>query len=560
MVRRVVFGNKYLYYSGVLIVSFMAFTVSFISNSLFYLLPVFVLLLPMMKRESNTILLSAYLLIALSVFYTSLCIYLIPLLFLLAPIVVKSFGNYFLSKHELALSGFGSLSLSVTTPMKFLIVSSLVALLNYHVGLSISVFVLSLLSYSLYRYLGLLRVSLTSVEYPDKIYLGSSGEIRISVSSRSRVLLSVSYGVSSEVFWVENNAVLRVSVEGNVIGRKELMLRIVVYDDSICVRRVLAELPVVIHVVPSYERLLEYSRKNILARIDVKQVLEPVEAKAYFIGGEEGVIEVSGPGELVSLLAGLPLYVRSLLRGLLGSYFERVTYRETMGRRGRGGMGKERAVLGEYYGTRIFVPGDKLRAVHWKKTVSRRRLYVKEYISGSSSDLLGVSGRRGPVIILDLGVRGSVEFDRVVKEFLRLLVFSSTRNPFVEASLVVVAGSFAVFLRGKLVDVLNAFTNVLLKSSPKLVYEYESFSTNTPVDIVDDMIRFMNESSLISLVSYPCINYSRRIMRLLVENNVLPGRNVAIIHGSPTALKNAFLRYFLENSGYSVEVMGVVNE
>ncbi|MCD6195870.1 MAG: DUF58 domain-containing protein [Staphylothermus sp.] len=550
-----------LYYYGVVIVSLMALVIVSSFSSILYLLPLFIIVLPILMRGEGSLLLSIYVLIVLSLFYSSLNTYLVLLLFVLAPIIIKLAGNYCLTKSQVALGGFGSLSLSTIMVLKFLVVSSLAALLNYHIVLSISVFTVSVLLYALFRYIGLLRVSLNNVEYPNRIYYGEEKEIRISVSSGKRVLLSISSGDMNRVYWVEGEAVLGIDISSNVLGRKEFMLRMIVYDDTLCVRRVLAEIPVVIYVVPSYEKLLEYSRKNILARIDVRRVLEPVEARAYFLGGEEGVIKVSGSGELASLLAGLPLYIRYLLRGLLRSYFEGITYEKPMGRMGRGGLGGGgKTDIGEYYGTRIFVPGDKLRDIHWKKTVSRKMLYVKEYVSGSSSDLLGVFDGRGPVIILDLGVRGFVEFDKLVKEFLRLLVVSSTKSPFAETSIVVVVGCLAVFLHGKLVDVLNAFTNALIRSSPKIIYEYEAVSSTISMSIVSDMIKYMNESSLVRLISHPCITYSRRIIRLLIENNVLPSRNIAIIHGSPSVLKNAFLKYFLENSGYNVEVMGVVNE
>ncbi len=549
--------DKRQYLLGVLIVLLMALIDLFTGLNIVFIIPVLVLLLPIIFNWRKDILVfSVYTLIALSIFYSSICVYSIFLLFPLILVVVKMIKDFLISGNVPYTSS-GSLGPVSLFLLKVLIVFSLVTLLNYRVGLSISFAAFSLLLLSLYRYIGLLKIDVGKVYYPEKIYLGENALISIDVESSQRVLMELEFMGKTSFHWVHGRGLLTLTLDSESLGRRDFILRIYVYDPDLCARRIIGEYQIIYYVVPSYEKIVEYSKSKVLSRIDIKRIIQPANVKIYVLkSGEEGFLEAPEISELDSLFAEYPSLVRVFLKGLIMRVLTgQLT--EGSGIGGSYGFSTGRGVFGEYYGTRYFSPGDRLRDVHWKKSISKKRLVVKEFARGSADRVLSTTCRQGPVIVLDLVVNGVKEFDRLMREFMRLLLFSSTRNPLGVIDVVVVAGDVSVVFSGKTVDVLNLFASELPRLMPRLVYEYKSFSETLSKSIIEEMIKYSNELYLVKIITSVNTEYARNFIKLLIENNILPERNIVILHSSSSALRNGFLAYYLEKNGYKIGVLGV---
>ena len=75
---------------------------------------------------------------------------------------------------------------------------------------------------------------------------------------------------------------------------------------------------------------------------------------------------------------------------------------------------------GEYYGVRAYVPGDETSSIHWKKSVSKQTLIVKDY-------------RRKPfetlIVLCDLTSKTFNELDDLVYTLLSTLIYETLRDP-----------------------------------------------------------------------------------------------------------------------------------
>ncbi|MFN3384831.1 MAG: DUF58 domain-containing protein, partial [Archaeoglobaceae archaeon] len=84
-----------------------------------------------------------------------------------------------------------------------------------------------------------------------------------------------------------------------------------------------------------------------------------------------------------------------------------------LGMIGEGKPSKEAGIGLEYFGSREYVPGDDLRAIDWKATARRQKIFVKEFHKEAG---------RGAIFVYDLRSPGEVCADEVAKAFLSSLI------------------------------------------------------------------------------------------------------------------------------------------
>lgn len=540
-----------MYFPILFMVGVMSLATLFTEGLFILILPVIVLLLPLLvrKERSGLCYVSVYLATALAVFYSSINIYVLSLLVLYAFVLVKTYKPLEMLANR-RFSSIGVVGPSAVLLLKLVLIFSLAVLINYRIILSIGILTLVILVYTMFKYVDLHNVSISMIEYPKKIYMGDDLEIRIRINSPRETWTQLSYLNKARWLKASGEHVLRLRISPSTLGRHQFILRIYVYDSELFARRLVLEKPIVFYVVPSFTRPLEYARSKILGRVEVKEILEPVETKIYILGKKEaGLVKAVGGESLETVLGSLPYLIRSILKGFITRTLE---FASLPGNEWGGESGARKAVLGDYHGVRWYLPGDRLKDIHWKKTISRRILVIKEYTSSGVEKVASLTGRYGPVIVVDLLASSLRELDNVLRQFMRFLVVSSMKTPFAKIAVFLVAGDIMVLMQEKVVNVLNRVSEELPRIMPRIIYDYESFGRSLPSRIVKELLTTRERSLLIRLITEPNIVYARKFMELLVQNNILPPRNIVIIHGSVSSAKYSFLKHYLEENGYRV--------
>lgn len=551
MARRQDYGDKYLYFPMLFIVGAMSLVASFTEGLFILMSPVIILSLLLLVRRERTELyrVSVHLVTALAVFYSSINIYVLPLMSLYAIVLVKTCkpSRMFTDKH---FSSGGVMGPSTVLLLKLLLVFSLAVLINYRIILSISVLALVILVYAMYKYIGLHEVSVSMIEYPRRICMGDDLEVRVGIASPREIWAQLSYLDKIQLQKVCGEHALRFRLDKPILGRHQFILRIYAYDNELYARRLILEKPIVFYVVPSFTRSLEYARSKILGRPDVKEVLEPVETKIYIFREKEAKLAKAIGGEnLEAVLGSLPYFIRAIVKGLITRVIESASL---PGGENSGESGIKKTVPGEYHSVRHYMPGDKLKDIHWKKTVSRRILIVKEFTSGGTERIASLTDRCGPVVIVDLLALNLWELDNILRQFIRFLVVSSMKTPYAKITVLLVAGDTVILLQGKVIDVLYKVSGEMYRIMPRITYDYESFGRPLPSRTVEELLAHREHFLLIRLITEPNIVYARWFMELLVENNILPPRNLVLIHGSVSSTKYSFLKHYLEENNYRV--------
>ncbi len=205
---------------------------------------------------------------------------------------------------------------------------------------------------------------------------------------------------------------------------------------------------------------------------------------------------------------------------------------------------------GEYYGTRFYVPGDDVTCIHWKKSVGKRRLIVKEYRRAGGERL---------IVLADLTAVSYEELDELVYKLLSSIIAETLRNPYLPIGLAVYVGKETVLFKPPL-------------PSRTILAEIVGFFMKEFAET------YGGEKSVIEEVpkKFLYLAYSKRLKGLLVEmevealRNLLkenPGYNaflklsgylrpparILLIYGEHVG-KHCYplLEYYAENTGYTV--------
>ena len=207
-----------------------------------------------------------------------------------------------------------------------------------------------------------------------------------------------------------------------------------------------------------------------------------------------------------------------------------------------GGLeGMRPAPRGEYWGVRLYVPGDSLRDIHWKKSVSRGSLHVKEYRGGESG---GSAGGRAALIV-DLISSSPRELDRLALTVYAAILGFTGRGE-VTLYLRLPEGS-EYLVRGRTVEILGLWQDLLRSGALYTPYNYESPGEPVALDQVDPEAPGPAKALLASLE-----HWASHLIAALREAGLGRGAPVTVIHGRPTATLYAYLRRRFEAEKYRV--------
>ncbi len=297
-----------------------------------------------------------------------------------------------------------------------------------------------------------------------------------------------------------------------------------------------------VEVIPTIEYLILKSREVL------KEGLEyPVEIRSS--------VDIRSRTSGLTPSRSITGFLRLKLLEVLGKHFD-LFYKGSFGEPHRGHVwvvvdriGKHgvRSRFGEYRGARYYVPGDDLKSIHWKKTVSKQALVVKEVESPPTSLYIPFSSSRIQVVVLDPCASSFRELDKLLYTVLVHVINSIDR----EFILLIVLDNDFVLIRGKGVDVLKVLFE-LFEKIPRLVrYEYDSLGTIIPYNVINKLL-VSKKYKLLKVMTYANMYWAKRFIGFLMDNRIVPKARVIVVHGASTSTRWSYTKFVLEETGYIV--------
>lgn len=200
---------------------------------------------------------------------------------------------------------------------------------------------------------------------------------------------------------------------------------------------------------------------------------------------------------------------------------------------------------GEYSGVREYQPGDRLKLIHWKKSLSLGRLVVKEYTTTPQK-----GGGTGGIqlVVADWTATNSADLDNLI--YFTLLAI--LRSPPTSRYLVIIltpAGDMYL-LKGKTIDVLDALNKLIMTEVSSLSINYK-----VPREISDYKYYIQTTGDKARLL----VEYYEKVARWIYQTIREQGNggvdSIMIVHASPTSLKYAVVSDYLRRSGYYTTVI-----
>ena len=352
------------------------------------------------------------------------------------------------------------------------------------------------------RELSKVNVSLNS--YTLRVFKGDENNYEIIVSNRSKKSVNIyleqptcenikaTLSRKFKVLSRGENLKISLKIYGKLIGESVLTLKIILTDNNFLAKKTIVLKPKVT-VIPQY-RLALKAAIILLSRL--VQLQRTVQLTEYAI------------------------------KGLMGH-----------------------ARRGEYYGVRTYVPGDEISLIHWKKSVSKQSLIVKDY----RKEPLGVL-----IVLCDLTSKTFSELDDIVYTLLSTLICETLRDPTQTAYL-------AIY------DKEKTYLSVVGENISKALFKTVRCLQKTPLKTMKEAVKaHLDKPSLNILRNNAAKNIPLTIAEIsslkekLLENNgyiflnkivsmVKPPANIMLIHGNVLEKHTySLVEYNVKTIGYNI--------
>lgn len=486
-----------------------------------------------------------YLSMALAIYYSSIA-QLTSLLIPAYAVLLLRFVGGLPHRASPASTVLGPSSASVLRAAPLFLFASLA---NYRVVVSVAILTASTLALALINYALLSRFKVIEVSYDREAVLGKHLAIRVTVASPRGSIALVSLGESVKSSYVAGTASIMLKLRTTSVGRFTRTLKVIAYDPWLVSGRSVAEVLITFTVIPSHSVIAKRIRKA--SSVLPSSLTEPMETSAFIIGHGERAKKLSRPTDIHAILRAYPRILRAAARSLIAKTLT------GGGSSGTAEGGHRKGVFGEYYGVRSFAPGDSPRVIHWKKSVSLRRLVVKEFVTGEAPPTPSVrAGRFASIIVADLTSSSVKELDNLVTKLLYTLQQAAETAGTAQSLLIMLIGATALTLKGPIRDVLKRVADAFAEILPETMHEYITISGSVDESWAESLIAARGCCGLVNAVVASSLTYAKGVIDIIVRHGLPPPKTVAIIHGRPTSVRNAILSYRLKSLGYKVMKLG----
>ena len=532
--RFTLLANLYLVAIGIYLVIY--------GNALFPIIPSLITLLiyVFIRRFSPLFILAS------SIFYytyTHQLLIFIPLAIIL-PYVFAKKGDY---SGSLTLF-LGPTILKITKYVMSLLIFTLI---DINVLTPISIILITALIYSTTYFTSLSRIRVEIFESPNKVPLGGESVIQFGVKSPSPTYVVLERGDGyRKVYRVSNSSIVNIDIPASHIGPQVITINVGVIDKWSFSRRLVKSLTLRYLVIPITSRIIEILRRKVFSREEILRLISEVEISLIEFGEEKipiaGRVDVRRKvRELIQRAGGLHTFL-----GFIYRFMEALETQVSKGLgRGREGVYR-RSRTGEYIGSRDYVAGDRLKDIHWKKSISKSSLIVKEFGVSGIWEFPSKLRTLEPIVIIDLFATNPRELDRLVFKLLSIYLSIVRRSPIIKSVLIIVTPNFLLAIKGKSVDILYNLYKSLEKSLPYILFSYESISEPLKPEIVEKLLSTEYRPRPLATLIYSSKLFTNTISKLLVSNNVVPPKPFTAIHSKSLSFRYSILRHELSNMGY----------
>ena len=527
--------------------------VSLSMGNMFLLIPLSILFIPIIYSKLWRFLPS--MILSLGIFYvlslwSSFPLY-VPLAFLLPftfsekPRIEGSMTTFIgpstilLIKHVIALLILTLIDVRILVPIATTLISCLILSIAYFIILS--------------------RVRIEPLNIPEKAILGrpAYAEFMVVTDKPLYIVLERSDG-SKKIYWRGTAGVVDIDIPTDHVGVHLISISIGAFDKWGFSRRLLKTITLNYVVVPITSRLIGLLRKRVFSREEIKRLIAEVEVSLMEISSETGIPVSKGVTAssreairvAIELLRKSRTGVLASAGGLLYRFLEILEEQLSKGVGTAGGHVRH-GRLGEYLGARYYIPGDRPRDIHWKKSLSKHSLVVKEYgVSEGREPFTARSSVLEPIVILDLFATSNIELDHMMYNLLNIYLNTVRREPSTRSYFILVTREFILVVKGKSIDILYNLYKTLERSLPRILYSYESISKYLEKEFVKEIIESEHKPRPLTMLIKANKAFSNNIVNALLENGILPPKPYTLIHSKSLSFRYSILRYVLDDTGY----------
>lgn len=443
---------------------------------------------------------------------------------------------------------------TISRVLKYVAGTALLVVIDARVLTPIAIMTITSFVYALIYYIRLSRVKAEVMDVPRTAVLGRNAPLILAVTAPRTTYVLVEGRGSRVLYRVKGSLIAKFDLPTDHVGRYSVAITVSAIDSWGFSCRLIKSLTIKYSVVPLTSRVIEVLRRRVFSHVEIIKLVSEVEVVLMEIGEELGVpsiIASGGGGEVAEVLRE---YVRKVRIYLTARRFiERLAeVLEELSSSAGGALSLRRGRVGEYLGARYYSPGDSLRDIHWKKSLSKQSLIVKEFsTSGIEEALTTEAPALEPVIIVDLFAPNNLELDRIVFTLLTMYFSMVRRSPLIKSSLLLITGDLAILMRGKVVDILYRLYKALEKSMPQILFEYEVITTGISDELIKELVKPSLKPRLLSVLVIANKLYAERLVRSLAKAGVLPPKPFTIIHSTSLSLRYGVVKNELSSTGYT---------
>ena len=443
---------------------------------------------------------------------------------------------------------------TISRVLKYVVGATLLVMIDARVLTPIAIMTIASLMYALIYYVRLSKVRVEVLVIPRNAVLGRNAPLVLAITAPHSTYVWIEDGGSKVLYRVEESMIAKFNLPTNHVGQYSIVVTVGAIDSWGFSSRIVKSLTIKYSVVPLTSRVIEVLRRKVFSRAEILKLISEVEVVLIEISEELGVPSVAASGSGGEVAEVLREYIRKVRVYLTARRFiERLAEVLEELRGGESGaFSLRRGRVGEYLGVRYYAPGDSLRDIHWKKSLSKQSLVVKEFsVSGIEESLITEAPALEPVIIVDLFAPNHLELDRIVFTLLTMYFSMIRRSPLIKTSLLLIAGDLIVLMKGRVVDILYRLYRALEKSLPQILFEYEEVTAGVSDDLIKELVKPSLKPRLISVLVIANKVYAEKLVRSLAEAEVLPPKPFTIIHSTSLSLRYGIVKNELGNSGYT---------
>uniref|UniRef100_A0A7J3I873 DUF58 domain-containing protein n=1 Tax=Ignisphaera aggregans TaxID=334771 RepID=A0A7J3I873_9CREN len=430
---------------------------------------------------------------------------------------------------------------------RYLLISSLLMLVDLRVLIPIMLSASTIIVYAIYSYVKLSKVSTDISLINNTVSWGEKVSALLNVNTSMEINLVLEYGGNRNVYTVKGKAIFDIELPINHVGRHIIEVNVYVLDSFYFSCRFIGKHEIEYNVIPLTQRALEVIGEYIREAVGISSPAIEISISEL---SEGSTITTRTQIENVRALYG---YTYRVKRGIyLGALLEKfLESLEEIARKTGEGEGYKRSRYGEYIGSRPYIPGDSLRFIHWKKSASRGSLVIKEFGSSSIEEsLLNHEGEgEEPLIIVDLYAPNAQELDRLIYVFLQQCFKVFKQSPRSKILLVIIIGDMVISLKGRSADIVHQLYRVFSKTPIQTLFNYTSIQSPTEDNIVEILKNDKRPKPLAILVVSNEM-FADELVKVILGNDFMPPRPFTLIYSNSLEFRYVVVKHVLHRLGF----------